>query len=645
MRRLAEEKSNLELVLSLINRLDSQPGIATVIDSMLYSIVESIGGTNIKLYYWVGEELHFADFYGERRILHEFDDELALKAATTREFIALDADANSTLLVGEVRPGAWVWVFPLLVGDELIGVIKIENLHISGASLGKYLPIFFRHAALILSNEIRNYKREQAEAELEIYHQHLEQLVEARTLELEAAKLKAETANRAKSVFLSNMSHELRTPLNAILGFSQLMERDAAIGYEHKRELQTINRSGQHLLALINDVLEISRIEAGRTVITHAPFNLNEMLTAISDIVRVRADMKGLLFSIERNGILPNFVRGDEQHLRQVLINLLGNAMKYTDSGRVILRLTPLNQNIRFEIIDTGAGISDEDQLKIFRTFYQCELGISKGEGTGLGLAISQEFVQLMGGEITVTSEIGRGSEFVFTLPLPETTAPETTQNQQRVVGISSPTTPIKILIAEDNVDSRLLITRLLENIGFTVRCVENGQHAVSIFQTWQPDFIWMDMRMPVMDGYTAAREIRSLPKGNQVKIVALTASAFNEDRSTILEAGCDDMLTKPFKEKDLFDLMAKLLKLEYRYETEIPANFATEQADKLIDFSIIPVEIRNALHQAAELLDVEAILSIAEQIKENHPVHANTLQMWVNEFHFDQIQNAVSSD
>jgi signal transduction histidine kinase/DNA-binding response OmpR family regulator len=585
------------------------------------------------------DSLHYADFMGERKILPELDDLQVKQVFETHEFIELSTSSENALLQGNVIPGAWMWAFPLLVGEELIGVIKIENLHIGGASLRKFLPVFFHHAALILSNEIRNAKRAKAEAELQSYQEHLEQLVEARTMELEAAKNAAETANRAKSVFLSNMSHELRTPLNAILGFAQLMERDSAMSAEHRSELQTINRSGRHLLALINDVLEISRIEAGRTQLAFAPFDLNEMLMAICDIVRIRADSKGLIFRVERHGTLPQFVLGDEHHLRQVLINLLNNAVKYTDQGEVVLHLTPIADGICFAICDTGAGIAKTEQESVFHAFYQTEHGIAKGEGTGLGLAISQEFVKLMGSEISVESEVGRGSTFAFVLQLPTTDAPENIRVPQHVLELLSPK-PVRVLVAEDNPDSRFLITHLLESVGFEVRAAENGQEAELLFQSFQPHFIWMDMRMPIMDGYQATRAIRALPEGDKVKIVALTASAFTEDRTAIIEAGCDEMLTKPFNDDQIFDVMRQLLALEYRYAQQNTSQTTDEHTE--IDLRVFDENLRAELRQAAELLDMEAIFEFVEKIKGSYPQQANWIQKAAAEFHLEQIYEAM---
>lgn len=641
VRRLAEEKSTLQLVLSLIERLDTKPGIGDLINSMLCSIVDSVGGTNIKLYYWIGNTLHYVDFLGTETVLIEIDDPLVAQVVNEHKFVEVPTDSGDALLHGDVVPDAWIWTFPLLVNDELIGVIKIENLHIGGLALQSFLPVFFRHAALILSNEIRNHQREKAEAELNTYREHLEFLVAERTAELELAKTAAESANRAKSVFLSNMSHELRTPLNAILGFSQLMERDPTLGTKHKKELKTINRAGQHLLSLINDVLEISRIEAGRTIVANTSFDFNEMLTTICEIIHVRADMKGLHFSMEHNGCLPHFVLGDEHHLRQVLINLLNNAVKYTDKGSVLLRLTPLDDYLRFEIVDTGAGISEEDQVKIFQAFFQCEFGISKGDGTGLGLAISQEFVRLMGGKITVTSKLGQGSTFEFTILLPEVEAVTVLQETQgRILHLEEGQLPCRVLVVEDNADNRLLLKYLLGNVGFEVQVAENGLEAIAVFQEWKPHFIWMDMRMPVMDGYKATQAIRAMPDGNSVKIAALTASAFQEDRAEILAAGCDDMLTKPLNEEKLFQIMEKLLGLKYSHL----ANETTAiEKDEHANFNALSCEVRAELHSAAELLDLEAVLEIVETLKVNYPHEANVLEKLVSEFKFEQIQQMTT--
>lgn len=478
------------------------------------------------------------------------------------------------------------------------------------------------------------------ERELAEHRFHLEELVEQRTAELALAKEAAEAANRSKTAFLANMSHELRTPLNAILGFAQLMERDPVLDARHHQELQTINRSGRHLLALINDVLEIARIEAGRTTVQNKAFDLSDMLRVVEDMMRLRAKAKGLAFVVEQHGELPFSVVGDAQHLRQVLINLLGNAVKFTGQGSVTLRLTALDDRVRFEVADTGLGIAPDEQQCIFQAFYQTDIGAALGEGAGLGLTISREFVRLMGGEISLESHLGQGSVFSFSLPLPATELVEAGMPHARVLGLQAGQTPVRILVAEDAADSRDLIVRLLESVGFEVRAVENGERAVDSFKTWHPHFIWMDIRMPVMDGYEATRQIRALPGGDGVKIVALTASVFQERLGDILEAGCDDILSKPFEEEHLFRVMAQLLNLQYRYaETEPIISLNTD-----LDLTAVTPELRLAIKRAAEELDPGAFASIVEQLQRHHPKLAAELELQVREFRFEQIQRAADA-
>ena len=482
-------------------------------------------------------------------------------------------------------------------------------------------------------------QREQAlllhrEAELAGYREGLEELVRLRTQELALAKDRAEASNRAKSVFLANMSHELRTPLNAILGFAQLLLFEADLPQQSRDRLATINRSGQHLLTLINDVLEISRIEAGRSSSERRPFDLHEVLVSVEEMVAARAAAKGLAFSAEHELELAAFVLGDGPHLKQVLINLLGNAVKYTEQGFVSLRASRRNGEIAFEVADSGAGISPSDQERIFQPFYQTEAGAAKGEGTGLGLAISREYAALMGGRLEVHSTPGQGSLFTLSVPLPPSAGQAPRPALQGVVlGLQPGLAVPRLLVVDDQADNRELTRQLLAGAGLEVRTAVDGREAVAAFQNWRPDLIWMDMRMPVMDGYEATRQIRALPGGAEVKIVALTASAFEEDRSDILAAGCDELLRKPLDVHSLFEVMGRLLNLDYRY-AETPGNIASAA----LDLHTLPGALRGALRAAALALDVDAINGLLATLALEQPALAGALRELAQAYRFDRI-------
>ncbi|MES2047413.1 MAG: ATP-binding protein, partial [Pseudomonadota bacterium] len=404
------------------------------------------------------------------------------------------------------------------------------------------------------------------------------------------------------------------------------------------------NRAGQHLLSLINDVLEISRIEAGRTLLQSAPFDLGEILSNVEEMIRVKADDKGLKFITEHAGNLPAFVEGDGPHLKQVLINLLGNAVKYTEHGQLALSVSRRNGEINFEVSDTGPGISEQDHARIFQPFYQTQSGIAKGEGTGLGLAISQEYTKMMKGRLAVKSQLGQGSTFTLSLPLPETEAPAAQPAARSIIGLEVGQEEMRVLIVDDKEDNRELVMQLLAPTGFALRTANDGQQAIDSFIAWQPQLIWMDMRMPVLDGYQATQQIRALPGGDKVKIVALTASAFEEERQKIIESGCDDMVRKPLEEASLFSVMGDLLNLRYRYaeETETSlmplARNVERSLERTLDFSTLPRTQIEAIRAAAEALDLGKTREIVAALKETHPALAITLDEFARGFRFDRI-------
>jgi len=405
---------------------------------------------------------------------------------------------------------------------------------------------------------------------------------------LEAAKVEADAANQAKSKFLASMSHELRTPLNAILGFADLLMQDDNLFNEQRELLQIIDDSGQHLLELINSVLEMSRIEAGVTILEEKAFNLLSLLNDIEKLFRLQIETRGIQFILERDLQLPAVVCGDAGKLRQVLVNLLGNAMKFTQKGRIILRAEvdgTLNPNmavrpLAFSVRDTGAGIPPEQLAQIFEPFGQTEMGRQAG-GAGLGLPISQQFVRLMGGSIQVTSNIGVGSCFRFVIPARVAEVGDRTRlTAAHLPIILSPEQPRpRLMVVEDSAPNRLLLLKLLRSLGFSeVLAVENGQLAVDQWQHWQPDLIWMDMQMPVMDGYEATRQIREHSAGQSFPIIALTASAFEEQRAAIFAAGCNDLVVKPFRREELVAALQRHLSLRFLV-TQIPPPLSHPEA------------------------------------------------------------------
>lgn len=404
------------------------------------------------------------------------------------------------------------------------------------------------------------------DAELKQHRDHLENLVTQRTSELVAAKAEADSANKAKSTFLANMSHEIRTPLNAVLGYAQLLDRSATISDEHRKAVQVINRSGEHLLQLINDILEMSRIEAGHSSCDREDFDLPALLDNLQSLFQQRTLDKGIALEIAALGMLPRFVRTDQRKFRQILINLLSNAVKFTVRGEVTARAELTAGRLVVRVRDTGPGIDPMAIAGLFQPFFQTDDSHRRGDGTGLGLAISHSFARLLGGTLTVESTVGVGSVFTVDIPIEIVESAVQAPTPSQVVGLAPGQRAPHLLIAEDHIESRELLTELLQAAGCQVEAVANGAEAVAACQRQRPDLIWMDIDMPVMDGLTAAKAIRALP-GLPPVIVALTAAAFAEDQARIIRGGCDAVTAKPYREEELFRIMERRLDVRFAWK------------------------------------------------------------------------------
>ena len=556
-----------------------------------------------------------------------------------------------------------------------------------------------------------------------------EALREAKEAALREAARSAD-ANRTKSEFLANMSHELRTPLNAILGFAQLMAREPSLNQTAHEYLEIIGRSGEHLLNLINDVLEMSKIEAGQISLHSQAFDLYNLLQNLEEMLQLKAGSKELQLSFNCDPAVPQYIQTDEGKLRQVLINLLGNAIKFTREGRVALHirlwergqgtgareageareiggvgevkgdralfaaslashtprptphtlvsashtshLTP--HTLVFEVEDTGPGIAPHELESLFEPFVQSRSGQSH-EGTGLGLPISQKFVQLMGGEITVNSVLNQGTSVQFDVQvhLAQAYDVRTRQPKRSAIALAPAHAPVRILVVEDHPESRQLLVHMLRSRGFEIQEADNGEAALTLWQTWQPDLIWMDMRMPVMDGFETTQRIRSVTALQAASlrtpvIIALTASAFEEERAKVLAAGCDDFVRKPFREDTILAKIAEHLGVKYVYKdnkgrdrvmrnefdeglngpaspssnppgkitplTALPSNSKLEPSA----LSIMPTEWIQQVHRAAVLGSDRQLLQLIEAIPETHTSLANTLANWIRNFQFDRL-------
>ncbi|MCX7593393.1 MAG: response regulator [Fischerella sp.] len=487
------------------------------------------------------------------------------------------------------------------------------------------------------------------------------------------AEAAAAAASQAKSNFIANMSHELRTPLNAILGLTQLISRDFDLSDDVRENLKIIHRSGEHLLALINDILELSKIEAGVIWLEESSFDFYYLLDSIEEMFQIKAaqEKNQLIFNIAPN--TPQYIKTDKKKLRCCLINLIENAIKFTKNGTVILRVSMeyVEKNspyLLFEVEDTGCGIAQDEIEKLFDAFVQTEVGQKSREGTGLGLTITRKFVQMMGGNITVESNLGQGSIFKFQIKITVVDASEAIAKQQRVIGLQAGQPVYRILVVDDTIENTKSLVKLLERTGFVVRTAENSQEAIAFWESWQPHLIWINTHISFMEN--AIREIRkrerqessfsshhpyptvSRPESVYTPslhtiIIALTTTISIERQREILAVGCDDLVSKPFSQEIIFAKMAEYLEVSYIYE-QLPviSNSAHKRYPDsflLQELALMPLNWVRDLYQASNEVNEELICKLIEDIPKDRECLFAGLKSLINDFRFDIIVNLTA--
>jgi signal transduction histidine kinase/DNA-binding response OmpR family regulator len=471
------------------------------------------------------------------------------------------------------------------------------------------------------------------------YRDHLEEKVAQRTAELAEARDQALAANKAKSVFLANMSHEIRTPMNAVLGYAQILQRDTSLSKEQREAMQIIENSGNHLLGLINDILDLSKIEAGAMEIHAETFYLDNLIATIAAMFKIRCEQKHLTWRVEAAIEEKTLVYADQGKLRQILINLLGNAVKFTDKGEVVLRITVVEENqYRFDILDTGQGIPVEAQEIIFEPFQQEKAGFDKG-GTGLGLAITKRQLALMGGTISLISAIGRGSCFTFHLPLPVGIGEAAIASEDVEVTKLASGYYINALVVDDVKENRDILSKMLHHLGVEVREASNGKEALERIQEQIPDIVFMDIRMPVMDGFTVIHLLRQR-FAKHIVCIAISASTLHHQTQKVLQAGFDAFISKPFHFNEIYACLSQFLAVKFEYTPSAKVK-EKSKVNMELNNTWLPKELYTRLVNAAELNELTEMEELVTQLRQGtseQQTLAKVLQGYLANYDVDSI-------
>lgn len=469
---------------------------------------------------------------------------------------------------------------------------------------------------------------------VEIFKDNTQKLITSEH-QIKLAMQEATTANKAKSIFLARMSHELRTPLNAILGFTNILKKSMNTSNQEKENLNIIKRSADHLLSIINEILELSKIEAGKMELSPKEFNFYELIKDIENLFATRYETKGLDFSIQISKNLPKYIKADVQRLRQILINLLGNSLKFTKKGEIKLVIYETHNKIFFELKDSGIGISKENLEKVFKPFVQVKQDSYTEQGTGLGLAITKELITLMGGNIYVKSEVNVGTQFYFSINYEKVEEKNFVQKneEKEIIGVKNENFTKTILVVDDIKENRDLIVLLLNSYGFKTLQANSGLEALKLYDEEKIDLIFMDILMENLDGLETTKQIRSKENGKNIPIIALSANVYDEDKKEALKSGANDFLPKPVEEKDILLILEKYLKIELEYENEKNE----DKIDMKNEIKNLPKEFFEKLREMVLNMDNDGILHLLDEYRVTVGLR-NYINILLEEFKYQEL-------